>query len=78
MVGRCLKDASKTLWWSLGIIFVKGSPDFFYFIPDELLQAEQNRLEIVIKGLEKDIAELKREIKESIASASILILIKIY
>ena len=46
--------------------------------PDELLQAEQNRLEIVIKGLEKDIAELKREIKESICSASILILIKIY
>lgn len=27
------------------------------------MQAEQNRLEIVIKGLEKDIAELKREIK---------------
>ena len=46
--------------------------------PDELLQAEQNRLEIVIKGLEKDIAELKREIKASISAASILILIKIY
>jgi chromosome segregation ATPase len=27
------------------------------------MQAEQTRLEIVIKGLEKDIAELKREIK---------------
>ena len=71
----------KTLWWSLGMIFVKGSPNFFYIFPnmypDELLQAEQNRLEIVIKGLEKDIAELKREIKESINSSSILILIKI-
>ena len=35
------------------------------------MQAEQNRLEIVIKGLDKDIAELKREIKEIIISSSI-------
>ena len=78
MPERCFKN----FMVEPGYDICQGQPLILFFLPnmypDELLQAEQNRLEIVIKGLEKDIAELKREIKESINSSSILILIKIY